>query len=85
MLIGCREKFQPGLVPAGNGATFLLGGFIDVLYYLQIRVCHVLQEILSEIFSSTLMIPLGAIPSLEAILISHPTHARDGGLYEKGK
>ena len=43
-----REKSQPGFLPTGNGAAscaaFLFGGFVDVLFYLQVRGCCVIQE-----------------------------------------
>ena len=43
MWIGYRErseKSQPGLVPFGNGAALNFGGFVDILYYLQICGCR---------------------------------------------
>jgi len=82
-------------MPADNDAacckTFLTRGFVDVLFYLQVRDCRVIRKPFEKILvrRSThvgiLVASIGVIPSLEAILTFPPTLAPDRDLCEKGK
>lgn len=61
-------------MPVGNGATFLLGRFVNVLSYLQIRGCRVLRETVEEI-----RVGIDDTSWCHSLL-----EALEGGLYKKG-